>query len=111
MAMPNFTSRPTFPLDPHGPELEYTFLQAADIANPMASYDSEGRYTWFLDFTNGGKTSGVVMSQPRMREIELIVNPLGGIDAFSTVGMMSFGSKSWVNLLVGQLFIHIGINS
>ena len=52
-----------------------------------------------LDFTHGGKWPGAVTSQPRMKDIELVVNPLGGIGVSE---MLSFGCVGWirVNLLV-----------
>ena len=56
--------------------------------------------SWLLDFTAGGKYPGVVVSQSRMREIELVVNPFGGIDNMGDVPMMSFGTGSWIDLLV-----------
>jgi hypothetical protein len=74
------------------------------MADPSIMMDTSdvplGHYVWMLDFTDGGKNPGVVMSQSRMRDIELVVNPLGGIDGLNSVGMISFGTGSWVDLLV-----------
>lgn len=42
------------------------------------------------------------MSQSRMREIELVLNPFGG-ENMPQVPMMSFGAGSWVDLLVRVL--------
>ncbi|KAG5725899.1 hypothetical protein E4T56_gene5116 [Termitomyces sp. T112] len=101
MNMPTFTARPTFPLAPQGSDLEYSFPQTMDQSSAMmVSKDLEAgkQYMWVLDFTDGGKNAGIVMSQSRMREIELIVNPLGGIDTIDPV--MSFGTGSWVDLLL-----------
>ncbi|KAF9467288.1 hypothetical protein BDZ94DRAFT_1305379 [Collybia nuda] len=101
MSMPNFITRPTFPLDPRGSDLEHVFPQLADLSMMMDTSDAPpGHYVWILDFTNGGKRPGVVMSQSRMRDIELVVNPLGGMDDLNSVGMMSFGTGSWVDLLL-----------
>lgn len=101
MSMPNFTTRPTFSLVPRGSELEHVFPQTADPSTTMDTSDVPlGHYVWMLDFTDGGKNPGVVMSQSRMRDIELVVNPLGGMDNLNSVGMMSFGTGSWVDLLV-----------
>ncbi|KAG6829369.1 hypothetical protein H0H87_011660 [Tephrocybe sp. NHM501043] len=100
MNMPTFTARPTFPLAPQGSDLEHTFPQTTDPSTDMLVSDdveSGKQYAWILDFTNGGLTPGIVMSQSRMREIELIVNPLGGIDTMDPVTMMSFGAGSWLN--------------
>lgn len=66
-----------------------------------------GQYTWNLDFTDEGKTQGIVMSQSRMRDIELVVNPLGSIDTLNSVGMMSFGTGSWVDLLVSTTLVFL----
>ena len=105
MAMPNVTTRPTFPLVPAVSELDHNFPQFGD--NFGAAVDSHGSnafsgpYSWVLDFTHGGKRPGVVTSQSRMKEIELVVNPLGGIDSLNGVSdMLSFGSVGWIDLLV-----------
>ncbi|KAF5386175.1 hypothetical protein D9615_002383 [Tricholomella constricta] len=105
MAMPTFTARPTFPLVPQGSDLEHMFPKTVDIpASVTLSNEplADGQYTWILDFTNGCKNPGIVMSQSRMREIELAVNPLGGIDTLNPVTMMSFGTGSWVDLLLNS---------
>ncbi|KAG5646798.1 hypothetical protein DXG03_002175 [Asterophora parasitica] len=102
MAMPTFTARPTFPLVPQGSDLEHVFPKTVGQSNSITLSGDPGQYTWMLDFTNGGKNLGIVMSQSRMREIELVVNPLGGIDTLNTVTMMSFGTGSWVDLLLNS---------
>ncbi|KAJ3845543.1 hypothetical protein F5878DRAFT_599063 [Lentinula raphanica] len=103
MSIPTLTSRPTFSLVPGGSDLEHVFPQLADIpasALDPADNDSSGRNVWFLDFTDGGRSPGIVMSQSRMREIELVINPLSSMETMNTVGMMSFGTGSWVDLLM-----------
>ena len=105
MAMPNVTTRPTFPLVPAVSELDHNFPQFGDnFSVAVDSQDSSafsGPYTWVLDFTHGGKRSGVVTSQSRMKEIELVVNPLGGTDSLNDVSeMLSFGTVGWIDLLV-----------
>jgi len=92
LSMPTLISRPTFPLVPSGAELEHVFPQTAELTN-------DAQHFWILDFTQGGKSHGVVISQSRMREIELVVNPLSGMDSMNPV-MMSFGTGSWVALLL-----------
>ncbi|KAF8170244.1 hypothetical protein K438DRAFT_1854278 [Mycena galopus ATCC 62051] len=87
-------SRPTFPLVPSGSELEHVFPQTAELTNA-----TDAQHVWILDFTHGGKFPGVVVSQSRMREMELVVHPLSGMDSLS-MGMMSFGTGSWVALLL-----------
>lgn len=106
MAMPNVTTRPTFPLAPAVSELDHNFPQFGDnFSGAVDSHDStnafSGPYTWVLDFTHGGKRPGVVTSQSRMKEIELVVNPLGGTDSLNGVSeMLSFGTVGWIDLLV-----------
>ncbi|RDB24907.1 hypothetical protein Hypma_008046 [Hypsizygus marmoreus] len=101
MSLPTFAARPTFPLVPQDSELDHIFPHTADLSESMNEVDSSaGHHIWMLDFTNGGKHRGVVMSQSRMRDIELVVNPLGGIDTLNPVDMMSFGIGSWVDLLL-----------
>ncbi|KAJ7590744.1 hypothetical protein C8J56DRAFT_541069 [Mycena floridula] len=106
MSMPTLTSRPTFALVPRGSELEHVFPHTADPSSSMAmdvSEDSSSllQHTWVLDFTDGGQNPGVVLSQSRMREIELVVNPLSSMDHLNgPMSMMSFGTGSWVDLLL-----------
>jgi hypothetical protein len=101
VSMPSLTSRPTFPLCLKGPELEHVFLEV-----PVAPIDvsagtsSSQHYSWVLDFTLGGRSPGIVLSQSRMRDIEMILNPLGSMDNLPPVGILSFQPGSWVSLLV-----------
>ena len=110
MSMPNVTTRPTFPLLPAvSAELDHNLPQFGDsFGVAVDSHDSfSGPYTWVLDFTESGKRPGVVTSQSRMKEIELVVNPLGGIDGLNGVSeMLSFGTVSWVDLLVRSYLSH-----
>jgi len=92
-------------LAPAVSELDHNFPQFGDnFGVAVDSHDStafSGPYTWVLDFTESGKRPGVVTSQSRMKEIELVVNPLGGIDSLNGVSeMLSFGTLSWVDLLL-----------
>ncbi|KAJ4468289.1 hypothetical protein J3R30DRAFT_1695143 [Lentinula aciculospora] len=103
MSIPTLTARPTFSLVPGGSDLEHVFPQLADLpatALDPANNELSGRNVWLLDFTEGGKYPGIVMSQSRMREIELVINPLSSMEPINTVGMMSFGTGSWVDLLI-----------
>lgn len=103
MSMPTFTVRPTFSLVPQGSELEHVFPQTMDLSSSMSAFngsDTTTQYVWMLDFTDSGKYPGVVMSQSRMRDIELVVNPLGDMVGLHSVGLLSFGTRSWVDLLV-----------
>lgn len=101
MSMPGLATRPTFSLVADGAAINHTFPQLTNLL----SDPSTGQYAWMLDFTQGGKYRGVVMSQSRMRDIELVVNPLGDIDHMHSVGMMSFGTGSWVDLLVNRSIV------
>ncbi|RDX52741.1 hypothetical protein OH76DRAFT_1400002 [Lentinus brumalis] len=59
------------------------------------------QFTWILDFTEGGKYPGIVMSQSRMREIEFVINPFNEMGGMDNVPMMpSFGAGSWVDILL-----------
>lgn len=61
-------------------------------------------YKWMLDFTDGGKHPGIIMSQTRMRAIEAVVDPLSvsGMDHMAGIHLMSYGTGSWIDLLVSQ---------
>jgi hypothetical protein len=104
MSMPTLTSRPTFSLVPSGSELEHVFPQLSDLPSSLDdsipdAVPTADRHTWLLDFTSGGKKPGIVMSRSRMRDLELVVNPLSGMDAFGGSPVLSLGT-SWVDLLV-----------
>ncbi|KAI4526160.1 hypothetical protein K525DRAFT_189837 [Schizophyllum commune Loenen D] len=92
-----FTERPTFALSPGKAESEYAF------PTPVPPRGQE-RYQWVLDFTDGGRSDGVVMSQTRMRDLELLINPESGMDAsLDAVGMVAFAEGSWVDLLLNAV--------
>lgn len=99
MSMPNVMSRPTFPLFPSAAEFDHVFPQINPIGL-ASSLASVGRYGWVLDFTEGGRRGGVVMSQSRMKAIELVVNPLAMGNDLGGMGDGGFGGGSWVDLLV-----------
>ncbi|KAK7035222.1 hypothetical protein VNI00_011989 [Paramarasmius palmivorus] len=102
MSMPSLTARPTFPLGAGGSDLEHVFPQLSDLSASVLDAtvpDSSGHNIWMLDFTVNGQSRGIAMSQSRMRDIELVINPFSSMEALSPVGMMSFGSGSWVDLL------------
>ncbi|EDR09142.1 uncharacterized protein LACBIDRAFT_296470 [Laccaria bicolor S238N-H82] len=90
MPIPGLTERPTFHLGSNRPTAEHAFPRPADEVSQL--------HVWMLDFTQGGKYPGIVMSQSRMGEIELIVNPLSGMEGNSH--MLSFRTGSWVDLLL-----------
>ena len=95
MSMEALAARPTFILHEAGAKVDAVFSLPLDAPGAFASY------RWFLDFTDGGKHPGVVMSQSRMREIETIVNPLGtGFSPVDAMPLLGLVSGSWVDLLV-----------
>ncbi|KDQ57704.1 hypothetical protein JAAARDRAFT_35389 [Jaapia argillacea MUCL 33604] len=115
MGMPSLSSRPSFHLASPSPSTEQGFLQPtfqnpADPGQDILMQDGDapeatfsGKFKWILDFTEGGKYPGVVVSQSRMREIEIIVNPLSGVDHLPGVAMMSHGGANWVDLLLSPM--------
>jgi hypothetical protein len=101
-----FDSRPTFPLAPFGTEVDHIFPQIVDLGlSSINGVNAGEKHTWMLDFTQGGKCPGVVMSQSRMRDIELLINPFSAMDQMDTAGIMSFRNGSWVDLLVSNFRI------
>lgn len=103
----SFAGRPTFSLVPSGSDVDFAFPQLADDLMLTGDTDSS-QFQWVLDFTDNGKGPGVVVSQSRMRDIELILNPLGGMGPMSVMGTLgslgSFRGVSWVDLLVCLLY-------
>ncbi|KAI0781385.1 hypothetical protein BD413DRAFT_464197 [Trametes elegans] len=95
MSMSALDTRSSSSLVPSAAEMEHVFPAAREAQGPQGQ-----QFTWVLDFTDGGKCLGVVMSQSRMREIELVVNPFSGMDHIENVQTPSFVTSSWVNLLV-----------
>lgn len=104
--------RPMFPLAQPGGEVNYTFPQLddngmamnLDIPGMLESVGQEPQYEWVLDFTNNKKTKGVVMTQGRMREVELVVNPFSGVEN-SGAGLGGIGmppGQTWVDLLLNE---------
>ena len=72
----------------------------SNSANLKSEPDStQEEVTWILDFTNNGRTPGLVMSQSRMREVQLVINPSSAVeDMMYSPPATGFGS--WVDLLV-----------
>lgn len=84
--LPTPTFRPSFPLDEGG---------AQDFALPQAFV--EGATTpWVLDFTDGGRQRGVVMTQAAMHDVEHALNSMSGFE----LGAFRIGMSSWLDLLV-----------
>ncbi|TDL26215.1 hypothetical protein BD410DRAFT_784285 [Rickenella mellea] len=92
--LPLLSNRPTFLLPVSSPisDLDHVFPEPPSGGNL-------GSQMWTLDFTEGGLTKGIVMTQSRMREIQFVVNPLSAVNDMG-VQMMSFGYGSWVDLLL-----------
>lgn len=103
MSMPNLTARPTFPLVSSASDFDHSFPQLDGFGMEVTSQDQTPQsepHAWVLDFTERGKRSGIVMSQSRMKAIELVVNPLGGDGLSNVSDILSFGTGSWVDLLL-----------
>ncbi|KAI1784243.1 hypothetical protein LXA43DRAFT_1101647 [Ganoderma leucocontextum] len=92
MSITALDARPSAALVEDADRLEFVFPAAREVAGQQ-------QFSWVLDFTEGGKYPGVVVSQLRMRKIELLVNPYSGMVPMSDVPMMAFGAGSWVDLL------------
>lgn len=96
--LPGIASRPTFSFCPQGADINHVFPRNG--SSMEVSLDNT-YHVWTLDFTNGGKRPGVVMSQSQMRDIELLITPLGGLHTdLDDVNIISFNANSWVDLLV-----------
>ncbi|TFK53452.1 hypothetical protein OE88DRAFT_1626688 [Heliocybe sulcata] len=96
MGLPAWPSlRPAFSLLSSPEETTYEF------PGPEGGSDTP-KYRWELDFTEGGRSRGMIMTQSRMHEIETIVNPLGAMASAGMEGMrmMAFGGGSWIDLLL-----------
>ncbi|KAI0044331.1 hypothetical protein FA95DRAFT_1497228 [Auriscalpium vulgare] len=91
--IPTLTQRPTFALAPAAVAFQHTLPVSAEAP------DSD-QHLWTLDFTRGGASRGVVMSQSRMRDIEVVVNPLSQLGHMTNADSMTFGTGSWVDLLL-----------
>lgn len=89
--LPTSSFRPTFPLDDSGSTLTFVFPQ---VEESSTTHDSP---MWTLDFTDGGRRRGVVMTQSGMHEVEHALNPMSGFDP----GRYRIGMNSWLDLLVG----------
>ncbi|KAH9920094.1 uncharacterized protein B0H18DRAFT_881353 [Fomitopsis serialis] len=108
MNIADFSTRPTFPLSSTGAQVDRALAQVSQVPGTRLANDSTPPPPiWVLDFTEGGKYPGVVMSQSRMREIELLMNPLSGMDQLHSVHQMAFGMGSWLDLLVSNPSIPI----
>lgn len=100
MSMSALDTRSSSTLVPSAADMEHVFPAAREAQGPQGQ-----QFTWLLDFTESGKYPGVVMSQSRMHEIELAVNPFGAMDHLPSVQMLPFGSGSWVDLLVRHFML------
>lgn len=93
--------RPTFPLVPSG--------EQKDVYFPTVTGQNKGTYGYVVDFTDGGKYPGVVMSQSRMKEIEMVLNPFGGMASENHVSIMATdAAPTWVDILVSNLINVLG---
>ncbi|TFY58921.1 hypothetical protein EVJ58_g6110 [Rhodofomes roseus] len=101
MNIADFSARPTFPLSSIGATVDRALPQVTQVPGTRLAADpAPPAHVWVLDFTDGGKHPGIVMSQSRMREIELLMNPLSGMDQLHSVHQMAFGMGSWLDFLL-----------
>lgn len=103
--LPGIANRPTFSFCSHGADITHVFPRNGQ---PIDVSTNNACHVWMLDFTDDGKKPGVVMSQSQMRDIEMLITPLGGLHGdLEDVNFISFNANSWVDLLVGFLFFHL----
>jgi hypothetical protein len=96
--LPGIANRPTFHFCAQGADIRHVFPGSGAAAEVGIGGT---HHLWTLDFTDGGKCAGIVMSQSQMRDIELLITPLGELHAdLDDVGIFSFNGNSWVDLLV-----------
>ncbi|KAH9857608.1 hypothetical protein C2E23DRAFT_865408 [Lenzites betulinus] len=96
MSMSALDTRSSSTLVPSAADMEHIFPAGREAQGPQGQ-----QFTWLLDFTEGGKYPGVVMSRSRMHEIELVVNPFSSFDQ-NTQSVSMFGTGSWVDLLLNS---------
>ncbi|KAH8119036.1 hypothetical protein DFH11DRAFT_1686038 [Phellopilus nigrolimitatus] len=82
--------------------LDHTFPVYPNIPLPPAetSINSTGmRDVWMLDFTNGNRSTGIVMTHSRMCEIQQIVNPASAMGRMMQMEIPPLPG-SWLGLLI-----------
>ncbi|KAJ8507102.1 hypothetical protein ONZ45_g10486 [Pleurotus djamor] len=92
-SVPPESSRPSF----HLPRAETRDDHHLPKFTAQTRGEDPSDYNWVLDFTDEGRTSGVVMTQTRMREIEYLVK---GVNHDTPQNMMMMNTESWLNLLL-----------
>lgn len=96
--LPGIANRPTFHFCSQGADIRHVFPGSGAAAEVGIGGT---QHLWTLDFTDGGKCPGIVMSQSQMRDIELLITPLGELHAdLDDVGIFPINGNSWVDLLV-----------
>lgn len=86
--------RPTFALVSTGDRKEIYFPTVNDILKKTHGY--------ILDFTDGGRHPGVIMSQMRMHEIQLVLDPIEELETTVQVDtpVVQVVAHTWVDMLV-----------
>lgn len=96
-----------FPVPPEPPETMQE--QSINEVSDREAQDVDGRQVWMLDFTDGGRTPGIVISHTRMREIFCVIAPADPLEG--TLGLdMHYPPfhGSWISLLVSRLLaLHV----
>ncbi|KIP08390.1 hypothetical protein PHLGIDRAFT_104329 [Phlebiopsis gigantea 11061_1 CR5-6] len=85
----DLVARPTFTLVPSEEQKVLYF--------PTVNDSSRKPHRYVLDFTDDGRYSGVVMSQTRMREIQMVVNPLAVLGLTDEAHGVA---HTWVDMLL-----------
>ncbi|THH05353.1 hypothetical protein EW145_g4857 [Phellinidium pouzarii] len=78
--------------------LDHSFTSPSSLSNVNLK---STRDIWILDFTNGGRSDGIVMTHSRMREIQQVLDPGSSIGGGMGLGMQIPPLPgSWVGLLI-----------
>ena len=77
--------------------------RTAEAASSSESASEEAEQVWMLDFTDGGRSPGVIMTHSRMREIQQVIDPSSASNSMGLGVTMPPLSGNWVGLLVSAL--------
>lgn len=97
--LPSYLGRPFFRLPGTSvlAGLDHTFIRPPD----PSTLDDQTRDAWVLDFTDGGRLPGILMTSSRMCEIRQVLEPISAIGGNIGLSMhMAPLSGSWLNSLV-----------
>ena len=108
---PHGHSRPFFrlPGTSHLTSLNHTLLtrvrtnvnESAPVRSPESASENTEQ-VWMLDFTDGGRSAGIILSHTRMREIQQVIDPASAAGALGLGVTMPPMLGNWVGLLVSS---------